>query len=1114
MSTPLQLRQALRGILLAMLLVLLTILNTSHAISLTPSFASSVAVANGEILYIAGSDGDNSTSNVWAINVSVPLSSSVPRKVPTLGEPTPTVSYMQCVFDGRYNKLYCLGGYNGNVAFPLRYPTPSMKVLDISTYTWSTVEVSGLPKFHSTSSIAWMPNNKIYIIQGFTEAPNPAFTLPLEYVGVFDPVTLSLEEIKSPTVPIARALGCVVPVSSTGIFLFGGLSGYGSTNMNDTYIYDIKTNVWTNYTTGVAPDARYAHMCTLSPDKSSVLMFGGSIGTDYDVVADFWEFDLSSFQWKISSSNSSTTKPTARFSSNSVAINDYWVMAGGYLGSNRKDANVYFYDMVSRAWGPAPDKAFSLPEEQSYHSPGTYFGSQGTAPSTSGNPSSPGTTPGSNNNNSNNQSTASSSSNSNSSSTKLIIIGAAVAGAVAIIGATAVVILYYQKRRKTEKEKVELSRQASDLSRRPEVNVDGTLYQHNTGDFKYDNGGGLDRNNTASTGLPRYDPEDPTSPRSTGSGGSGSSIPAVMFQQPIRDDELVKRVTGTGTLERVLQPIVVDWFDLNPNTVLAQRYRITGAPLSAPTSRFVVVPAEDLHNREPLAIKAYTAKQNVTTWEAAESAFKREVSLLRKLKHQNIVQIHGFHTIHFVQNNILQDVIHLSIMQRCTENLAQFMQRTPSMQDLLIRTIVKGICEGLAHLADNGIVHADLKPSNILLTDGIFPRIADLESARLAHKETVSTVSLAYASPEVAEACHRPVPTEVLAMHSVDMWALGCIIFEMYSGRGLMAGMSEDQMMSFLMSREPVRVPQGMVTAAQARHLLASLLARDPGSRKTARQVLSSAYLNAGQDTVEIANSRGRIEEKLTRVERQVGRVEVNVNRIAESQAIVKRILANNMESMVPRIVTLVPASRGVRWDEVALWGTDVFRLHLLCEWTGGDPEDDAKFYPADTMGRPVYVGPHLTLDQGYQIADPREFSRAVGPVLRAGMMIASAALGAGSLAMGARPPMLGANAGAGAGAALFSTVGIRPTEYFEKMTTLLEEVKGSKGDDTVMARRLEGQALREMDGFLQRADPGRRLGGLEKCVDKDGSVVWLCEHHAHIVKRRFAQSAPTRYNN
>lgn len=149
------------------------------------------------------------------------------------------------------------------------------------------------------------------------------------------------------------------------------------------------------------------------------------------------------------------------------------------------------------------------------------------------------------------------------------------------------------------------------------------------------------------------------------------------------------------------------------------------------------------------------------------------------------------------------------------------------------------LCHGLEHLHASGIVHRDLKPANIFLSDdgklklGDFGLARDLNASRLTLAgSTVGTAK--YLSPEQARG------SDEIDSRS-DLYSLGCILFEMLSGRPPFvdadghARLSYFDMLKRHVTEKPPSLADVMVGCPRSLiELVDQLLLKDPAQRPAA----------------------------------------------------------------------------------------------------------------------------------------------------------------------------------------------------------------------------------------------------------------------------------------
>ncbi len=159
--------------------------------------------------------------------------------------------------------------------------------------------------------------------------------------------------------------------------------------------------------------------------------------------------------------------------------------------------------------------------------------------------------------------------------------------------------------------------------------------------------------------------------------------------------------------------------------------------------------------------------------------------------------------------------------------------QAPSVEAAI--AMVNGILAGLEHLHVKGLVHCDLKPSNVLL-QGDIPRITDFGVSRTL-KATVHTKHLsgtpAYMPPEAIDGKLSKLS---------DLWAAGVILYVMLAARLPFPQQSMGPLMLAIQHQDPDPLPSSVPPELQ--RVIAQSLEKDPLRRYTSASEMRSA-LNA-----------------------------------------------------------------------------------------------------------------------------------------------------------------------------------------------------------------------------------------------------------------------------
>jgi serine/threonine protein kinase len=212
--------------------------------------------------------------------------------------------------------------------------------------------------------------------------------------------------------------------------------------------------------------------------------------------------------------------------------------------------------------------------------------------------------------------------------------------------------------------------------------------------------------------------------------------------------------------------------------------------------------------------------------------FQREAEVLASLNHPKIAQIYGLEEANTTRCIVMELVEGNTLRDR--------LKRGPIYVEKAL-PIAKQIAEALEAAHERGVIHRDLKPANIKVTLDNSVKVLDFGLAKMWEQEpaevnpselpTVASDTIAgamlgtpaYMSPEQARA-EQPDRT-------ADIWAFGCVLYEMLTGRQPFAGDTIKDMLGSILNVAPDWNALPKNTPMGIRRLLARCLQKDRKQR-------------------------------------------------------------------------------------------------------------------------------------------------------------------------------------------------------------------------------------------------------------------------------------------
>ncbi len=217
--------------------------------------------------------------------------------------------------------------------------------------------------------------------------------------------------------------------------------------------------------------------------------------------------------------------------------------------------------------------------------------------------------------------------------------------------------------------------------------------------------------------------------------------------------------------------------------------------------------------------KIYAIKEITIDKKQNKSNVKRELNVLKTLDNPYIVKLHdviidtNYNNIYFILDYFPKG------------DLAKFLNHKP-LKEKYCRKYMKQLSQGLEYLLNKDILHRDLKPQNILLTNEYNIKITDFGFAKQVEKNSLITTlcgSPMYMAPEIINKQDYDIKS--------DLWSVGVILYEMAYGHVPFNVSTFLELIKRINNKEIEFENKKIKISEDCLMLMKSLLTKDPNKR-------------------------------------------------------------------------------------------------------------------------------------------------------------------------------------------------------------------------------------------------------------------------------------------
>jgi serine/threonine-protein kinase len=180
--------------------------------------------------------------------------------------------------------------------------------------------------------------------------------------------------------------------------------------------------------------------------------------------------------------------------------------------------------------------------------------------------------------------------------------------------------------------------------------------------------------------------------------------------------------------------------------------------------------------------------------------FKKEASSIGSLSHSNIVNVYDFGSEDNINFIVMEYIVGKTLKQVIKENI--------KLNTLNALDIAMQITKALEYAHKNNIIHRDIKPDNILITEDKLVKLTDFGIAKVTNSSTITN------SCEILGSAHYFSPEQAKGKfidYRTDIYALGVVMYEMFTGQVPFNGENSISI-AMMHIQEPVIPPNKIIT--------------------------------------------------------------------------------------------------------------------------------------------------------------------------------------------------------------------------------------------------------------------------------------------------------------